>query len=395
MSVPLKGRNMDRDSFVNKYPGKLVLAETDAWAFVPDPLPPTIQIDWELATLIADATGKVAELAGIARTLPNPHLLIRPFIRREAVLSSRIEGTQASLSDLLAFEGVEQSTEARSDDIQEVFNYVDAMEYGLSTLASTPVCLRTIKEMHSILMKGTRGDGLRAGDFRTVQNYIGKPGCNIKTARYVPPPITDMMPLLNQFEKFIHQKGQLPPLVKFALVHYQFESIHPFLDGNGRVGRLLTTLLLCSEGLLPQPLLYLSAFFEHHRSDYYDLMLAVSQTGDWEEWISFFLRGIVQQSKDAVSRSTKLQDLRQTYQDRFVTARTNLLPRFIDYLFHSPFTSVGRAATHLDITPRAAQKNIDKLVEDGVLDEVTGRQRNRVFRAKEIMEILDADFNFE
>ncbi|MBU6450809.1 MAG: Fic family protein [Cyanobacteria bacterium REEB67] len=386
---------MDKANFSAKSSGRLHLAETNAWAFVPNPLPPIIQIDWELASLIADATGKVAELAGIARTLPNPHLLIKPFIRREAVLSSRIEGTQASLSDLLAFEGVEKAPDSQSADLIEVVNYVDAMEHGLSSLATTPLCLRTIKEMHSILIEGTRGDGLRTGDFRTVQNYIGQPGCTIRTARYVPPPVPEMIGLLTQLERFIHEPTNLPPLVKFALIHYQFESIHPFLDGNGRVGRLLTTLLLCSEGLLPQPLLYLSAFFEHHRREYYDLMLDVSQNGAWEEWVLFFLRGIVQQSKDAVSRSRKLQDLRQAYQDKFVTARTNLPVRFIDYLFFSPFTSVGRAAEYLEITPRAVQKNIDKLAEEGVLEEVTGRQRNRVFRASEIMSILDADFTFD
>ena len=386
---------MDKSAFSDFFPGRLVLAETDAWAFVPSDLPPQIQIDWELTSLIAEATGKVAELAGIARTLPNPHLLIRPFIRREAVLSSRIEGTQASLSDLLAFEGVEQPKDAAHNDILEVFNYVNAMEHGLESLAATPICLRTIKEMHSILMEGTRGDGLRVGDFRTVQNYIGQPGCTVQTARYVPPPIPDMKNALHQFEIFIHEPGKLPPLVKFALIHYQFETIHPFLDGNGRVGRLLTTLLLCSEGLLPQPLLYLSAFFEHHRKEYYDLMLGVSQNGAWEKWITFFLRGVVQQSKDAFTRARNLQDLRQKYQDKFVTARTNLLPRFIDYLFYSPFTSVGRAATSLEITVRAAQSNVDKLVAEGVLEEVTGKQRNRMFRASEIMNILDADIAFE
>ena len=245
---------MNKNAFVPGYPGQLILAETDAWAFVPAPLPPEIKIDWELASLIAEATGNVAALAGVARTLPNPHLLIKPFISREAVLSSRIEGTQASLSDLLAFEGAEPvgatSREAQPNEILEVLNYVNAMEHGLETLATMPVCLRTIREMHGILMDGTRGDGLRAGDFRSVQNYIGPPGCNIRTARYVPPPLTHMQECLNQFERFIHEKTNLPPLVKVALIHYQFEAIHPFLDGNGRLGRLLTTMLLCSESLL-------------------------------------------------------------------------------------------------------------------------------------------------
>jgi Fic family protein len=332
----------------------------------------------------------------MARTLPNPHLLIAPFVRREAVLSSRIEGTRASLSDLFAFEasGV---ADPRTSDVREVANYVDALGYGLKRLAELPISLRLVREMHARLMSGVfgvRGEHLTPGEFRRSQNWIGPPGCSLANATYVPPPEVEMREALDNLEKYLHTASPLPlpPLVRMALVHYQFEAIHPFLDGNGRIGRLLITLLLCAEGLLPQPLLYLSAYFERHRPDYYRLLLAVSQEGSWTEWVSFFLDGVAQQSQDAIKRSSRLLDLWHTYRDRLQSERSSPLAlRMVDELFSYPVVTLASATRLLGVTPRAAQNNIDKLVAEGILQETTGRQRNRVYAASRIIEIVEAE----
>ena len=229
----------------------------------------------------------MSELAGAARTLPNPHLLIGPFIRREAVLSGRIEGTQASLSDLFFFEA-SGAADPAVPDVREVSNYVKALEHGLARLDALPISLRLIREIHAKLMEGVRGEHLTPGEFRRSQNWIGAPGCTLMEAIFVPPPEEEMMECLGELEKYLHEPSALLPLVRLALVHYQFETIRPFLDGNGRIGRLLITLLLCAEGLLSEPLLYLSAYFERHRQDYYRCLLDVSHAGQWSHWISFF-----------------------------------------------------------------------------------------------------------
>ena len=265
--------------------GRVVRAPEGYWAFVPAPLPPALEPSWDLFSRLSDADRALSELAGRAANLPNPHLLIAPFLRREAVLSSRIEGTQASLSDLFFFEAGSPSARSATrrvpDDVQEVANYVRALEYGLKRTATLPISLRLIREIHGRLMKGVRGNHLMPGEFRRTPNWIGPAGCTLMDATYVPPPVPAMHAALDRFEKYLHQKPTLPPLVRLALVHYQFEAIHPFVDGNGRVGRLLIPLLLCHERLLPQPLLYLSAYFERHRTEYYRHLLTVSQTGSW------------------------------------------------------------------------------------------------------------------
>ncbi len=349
-----------------------------------------------MAGRLSLADRALSELAGIARTLPNPHLLIAPFVRLEAVLSSRIEGTQASLSDLFAFEasGV---ADPRTPDVKEVANYVDALEYGLKRMSELPLSLRLIREMHARLMLGVfgvRGEHLTPGEFRRSQNWIGPPGCALADATYVPPPEIEMKEALDSLEKYLHTESPLPlpPLVRMALVHYQFEAIHPFLDGNGRIGRLLITLLLCAEGLLPQPLLYLSAYFERHRPDYYRLLLAVSQEGRWTEWVSFFLDGVAQQSQDAIKRSSQLLDLWRNYRDRLQSERSSPLAlRMVDELFSYPVVTLASTSKLLGVTPRAAQNNIDKLIAEGILQETTGRQRNRVYAASRIVEIVDAE----
>jgi len=381
---------MQPSDFTEKAPGRPIKTAQDYWAFVPQPLPPALEIDWDLANTLSEADRSLSELSGVARTLPNPHLLIAPFVRREAVLSSRIEGTQAGFSDLLFFEAA-PSAKPPIEDVKEVANYVSALEHGLARLKDLPVSLRLIREMHERLMHGVRGDSMTPGEFRRSQNWIGPPGCTLADAAFVPPPVAEMTQALSDFEKYLHEPLVLPPLVRLALIHYQFEAIHPFLDGNGRIGRLLITLLLCVEGLLPQPLLYLSAFFEHHRQEYYRLLMAVSQSGSWTPWIAYFLRGIAEQSSDAVKRANLLLSLRQRYREKMQSARSSaLLLQMVDDLFSTPALDVSGASKRLNVTPRAAQLNVDKLIKSGILKEATGRRRNRIFVAAEIIDIIEA-----
>ncbi len=370
--------------------GRIAKHERGYWAFVPNPLPPELALSWELAAEISAADRELSELAGIGRTLPNPYLLIRPFMRREAVLSSRIEGTQASLSDLYYFEAAEQPPSTGSD-VREVSNYVAALEYGLQRLETLPMSLRLLREIHSRLMEGIAGEHVTPGEFRRSQNWIGPPGCLLNDATYVPPPPEELLSVLGDLEKFWHAPSPLPFVVRLALIHYQFEAIHPFLDGNGRVGRLLLTLLLCAEKRLPQPLLYLSAFFERHRDEYYRLLLAVSQRGAWLEWISFFLRGVAEQAQDGVQRSESLLRLWREYRSQFQTARSSaLLLRMIDGLFDRPYVTITQAARSLDITYRSASLSVMKLVEVGILEELPGRSYGRIFRAPRILAALES-----
>ena len=310
-------------------------------------------------------------------------------MRREAVLSSRIEGTQASLSDLFFFEASgEQNPEV--PDVHEVANYVRALEFGLQRMEKLPLSLRLIKEMHAELMKGVRGEHMTPGEFRRSQNWIGPPGCTLMDAVFVPPPVEEMKTALDAFEKYLHADSPLPPLVRLALIHYQFEAIHPFLDGNGRIGRLLMTLLLCREGILPQPLLYLSSFFEAQQQEYYRLLLDVSRSGGWNAWIHFFLVGVAEQSQDSIARTEKLLKLWTTYRKRMQKGPATAL-QLIDQLFSHPAISISQAASRLDVTFPAAQNNIERLVGEGILKEVTGHQRYRVYVAPEVLRIVEAE----
>ncbi len=371
--------------------GKLVRTPQGYRAYVPDPLEPQLELRLPMVSALSDADRALSELAGIARTLPNPHLLIGPFIRREAVLSSRIEGTQASFSDLLFFEAA-SLREDEVPDVREVANYVRALEYGLARLSELPLCLRLIREIHAKLMEGVRGQEQTPGEFRNRQNWIGRPGCSLTQAIYVPPPVEEMQEALHAFEKYLHAQSELPPLIRMALIHYQFEAIHPFLDGNGRVGRLLITLLLCAEGMLSQPLLYLSAFFERRRDEYYRYLLGVSQQGQWNEWISFFLQAVATQARDAIRRSDKLLALWRSYRSKMQAARASaLLLRLVDDLFEYPALTNPLASKRLSVTPRAAQLNINKLLDAAILKEATGRARNRVYIAPEIISIIEEE----
>lgn len=356
---------------------------------MPNPLPP--KLDWSdaLVSLTSKANLALGILSGLGETLPNPHLLIYPFIRKEAVLSSRIEGTQSSLSELLLFEATRTE---KQRDVREVQNYVHAMEYGLKRLEDLPLSLRLIREIHAILMEGVRGERATPGEFRQSQNWIGPPGCTLNDATFVPPPVAEMKEALDQLEKFLHADTQLPPLVELALVHYQFETIHPFLDGNGRIGRLLITLFLCQRSILNKPLLSLSAFFERHRQEYYDRLLEVSQRGAWRQWLEFFLQAVVEQSDDAVWRARQLLDLHRTY---YQTSLGKRLPptavELVELIFLRPVLNTRVVQEYLKVTFPAAQKAIRALIEEGILAEITGGKRNKAYAAKEILEILEEE----
>jgi Fic family protein len=388
---------MNPDRFRSSPSGKVIKVgrgEAAYWAYVPNPLPPDLEPDWELASLLSEADRALSELAGVGRTLPNPHLLIGPFVRREAVLSSRIEGTITGITDLYAFEAGQlplpglDSAPPRAD-AQEVLNYVRALEHGLERVKTLPVSLRLMRELHERLLQGVRGEHATPGEFRRSQNYIGPP-YSLTEARFVPPPVEQMEGCLDAFERYLHQPGLThPPLVRLALIHYQFEAIHPFVDGNGRIGRLLISLLLVEWGLLSLPLLYLSAYFEQHRDEYYDLPMAVSERGAWREWIRYFLLGVGEQARDAVARATRLQDLRNSWRDQLAkTSRSTLLPRLADHLFTSPVLTVAEAQEHLGASYPAAKSNIDRLVQAGILRQAGEASYGKTYLAPEILRAI-------
>ncbi len=312
---------------------------------------------------------------------------MRPFVRREAVLSSKIEGTQATLGELLASEAgavVDRSPE----DLREVSNYVVALEHGISRLKKLPICVRLIRELHEKLMAGVRGRQATPGRFRTTQNWIGRPGSTLATASFIPPPPGEVEPCLAAWEKFLHE-SDLPPLVTIALAHYQFEAIHPFLDGNGRVGRLLITLFLIERKLLPTPLLYLSAFFEAARRDYYDSLRGVSERAAWQEWLEYFLLGIARMSEDALSRATRINDIVAQWQKMLAGESTNTPLRIVELLVANPFITTTGATRQLGVAFTTAQRAIERLERNGVVQQTTDARRNRVYCARALLDILE------
>lgn len=363
-------------------------AEGGYWAFVPPPLPPRLALDLDLVRRLSAADRALGLLAGAGRTLPNPHLLARTLLRREAVLSSRIEGTRASLSDLVLFEA--GGTRDDRGDVAEVLNYVTAVGEVLDPDRRLPLSLRLLREAHRTLLTGVRGGYATPGEFRRSQNWIGPPGCLLDDAAYVPPPPERMWECLDPLEKYLHTERELPPLLAVACLHYQFEAVHPFLDGNGRVGRLLIVLLMIEWGLLPDPLLDLSAYIEPRRDEYYARLLAVSTDGDWIGWVSFFLEAVEHQSADVVARAQRLQELRDEFRGRVATARSSgLLGVLVDALFDTPAMTISRAMALLEVTHRAARLNVEKLVELGLLDEVADRRRARFFLATDVLRAVE------
>ena len=384
------GKTMEPREFTEQNRRYCIRHPGGYWAFVPPTLPPGLDLDWRLASLISEADRAVAELSGAGRLLPNPHLLIRPYLRREAVLSSMIEDTIAEVDELLLFEA-EPQTEPPRAAIREVANHVQALEVGIGKLDERPISSSLICELHRILLKSVRGgqSNRTPGEYRRSQNWIGRPGCTMNEATYVPPPPDELPRLLSDLEGYIHSDSEEPDLVKCAILHYQFEAIHPFLDGNGRIGRLLITLFLCARECLSQPLLYLSGFFEEYRDEYYRHLLAVSRESAWKDWITFFLTGVRQQARAALEDTEAILALYE--QRRHELSEAKRVPRaaagLLDAFFASPMLSIPQYCARAGESFPVVSKGIEFWQKRGLVTEITGNQRNRIFAAREISKL--------
>ena len=346
--------------------GRLVPTIEGQYAFVPDPLPPELPMSPSLVSVLDRASRAVGTLVGIGETSPNPHLLIQPFLRREAVLSSRIEGTQASLSDVFAYEA--KGDTRTGGDVAEVVNYVRALRLGIDRLGSLPISYRLINEVHERLMQGVRGENNRPGRLRDVQVWIGRPGSSIRDARFVPPPPDRLRDLLYDWERFVNEPSDMPPLVRCALMHYQIETIHPYPDGNGRIGRLLITLFLSATAVLPIPLLYMSGYFERDRQRYYDGLLDVSITGDWEPWLLYFLEGVYREAEDALERLRRVRNLQDEWRELLHSRKASASAlRLLEDLLAHPMTTVRRASELLDMSDPGARRVLDRLIDAGIV----------------------------
>ena len=370
-----------------KSPGRTIRCAEGYMAFIPNPLPPALDWTPELVAALSEADHLLGRLAGAGGRLPNPHLLIRPFIRREAVLSSHIEGTQATLGELLASEAG-AAVERSPDDLREVANYVVALEYGVGRLRKLPLSLRLTREIHQRLMKDVRGNTATPGEFRRSQNWIGPPGSTPATASYIPPPPLEMRECLGAWETFLHDRS-LPPLVQVAFAHSQFEAIHPFLDGNGRVGRLLITLFLVARDILPSPLLYLSAFFDATRRDYYDRLNGVTRKGAWADWLVYFLSGVARQSEDALGRSERMLGLLEDWRREAAGGPSKVPLQVLDFLASNPYITVKGASEKLGVAFTTAQRAIERLEKQKVLTQVGEGKRDRVYCAQALLKILE------
>ena len=378
---------MRPDAFTSTERGRVRKTPEGYWAFVPAAAPRRLSLSDEVVKLLDEATGAVHRLGGVGRLIPNPHLLIGPHLRLEAVLSSRIEGTKTDVGQLLRFEAGQVPSPDAADDATEVTNYIVAMEHGLTRVRDGfPISVRLFREMHELLLQGARGQHRRPGELRKSPVWLG--GATLDDAVFVPPPPDEMRDALSDLEKFLHETD-LPLLVQLAIAHYQFEVIHPFLDGNGRIGRLMIPLMLVLRDALPQPLLYLSAFFEQHRSEYYDHLLITSQRGDLMPWIAFFLRGVRQQARDSEERTVRLVELQHQLRNQLLDeGRPNSVIRLAEQLFATPVVTAARVEAMIDVTRPTAQAAIDALVERGDLTEITGRTRGRVYEAGAIFEAV-------
>lgn len=375
--------------------GRYMRQPTGYRAFIPAPLPPQpgLRLEGTLQATLSQANLALGRLDGSVLTLPNPDLFVFMYVRKEAVLSSQIEGTQSSLQDLLAAEAWILSPQ-RPSDVREVINYVNAMNYGLERLAILPVSVRLIREIHARLLEGVRGSRLTPGELRRSQIWIGPGGRTLNEATFVPPP-PDMVPeALSDLERFLHQQDDLPLLAKVGLAHAQFETIHPFLDGNGRVGRLLVSFLLCEHGALHKPVLYLSHYFKRHRQYYYDRLQAVRDTGDWEGWLDFFLHGVMEVSTQAAETARRILALRERLRERITETLSGAAGnglKVLEHLFCQPIISVEEVQLLIRTSYPAANQLVQRLVELGVLREMTGQARNRRFRFEEYVALFTDD----
>jgi Fic family protein len=362
-------------------------------AFLPAPLPPDppVNLGPPLRELLSEADYALGRLDGAVLTLPNPDLFVFMYVRKEAVLSSQIEGTQSSLQNLLAAEARLADPEAPAD-VAEVVNYVKAMNHGLERLAELPVSVRLIREIHGVLMQGARGGRLTPGELRTSQNWIGPSGCTLAEASFIPPPPHAVPQALSDLERFLHGKDPLPPLVQVGLAHVQFETIHPFLDGKGRIGRLLISFLLTEKKLLGRPVLYLSHHFKRYRAEYYERLQAVRDAGDFEGWLAFFLRGVAEVSREATQTAAAILRIREDYRARITEKlgrAAGNAQRVMDRLFDHPIVNVAAVRKWLDVTPAGANQIVNRLVDIGLLREITGYARNRRFRFDPYLELFE------
>lgn len=355
-------------------------------AYYPEPIPRRIDVSPANLMRLADAEAALGRLAGAGRLLTDPQVLVGPYLRREAVASTRIEGTQASLAEVYDAEAVDQPLNA---DIEEVVNYLHAMEAGLGRLQTLPVSTRLLREMHAVILAGVRGRERQPGELRSTQNWVGAPGATIETATFVPPPPDQVGPLLDDLERFVHEEPQIPPLLQSALLHYQFETIHPFLDGNGRLGRLLIVFFLVVRNRLPEPLLYLSPYFERRRDQYYAALQAVRERGDIDGWLAFFLDAVAVQSTDAVVRAERLTDLKERYRLLVRAATRGAANRLVDLAFEHPVLTANIVERRLAITRPAALAALRQLAELEILRAgPPGPRRQLRWRAQAILDVL-------
>jgi Fic family protein len=371
--------------------GRYVRQPAGYRAFLPVPLPPHPRVNMDdLWHLVSQADRALGRLDGSTESLPNPDLFVFMYVRKEAVLSSQIEGTQASLIDVLEFEA-DALTPGHPQDVEEVVNYVAAMNHGLKRLKTLPLSLRLIREIHRKLLAGVRGSERDPGEFRRSQNWIGPQGCNLQTATFVPPPPSELLHAMGALEKFLHDETPMPILVKVGLAHAQFETIHPFLDGNGRVGRLLITFLLCEKGVLQRPLLYLSHYFKQHRQEYYDRLQSIRDDGAWEAWLRFFLRGVFEVSQEATATAREIVNLRESHrrliQETFRRGGGNAL-KLLETLYASPIVSVHHVGRTIGLADANANHLVAQFEELGLLTETTGRRRNRRFAYQSYLDLL-------
>jgi len=361
-------------------------------AFIPAPLPPDppIAMDDELQTLLSAADRALGRLDGSVQTLPDSDLFVLMYVRKEAVLSSQIEGTQSSLNDLLRAEARIYDPD-RPADVQEVSNYVAALHYGLERLDDLPISVRLIREIHERLLRGVRGAHLQPGELRKSQNWIGPAGATLNEATFIPPPPHEVPQALSDLEHFMHAKDLMPALIRIGLTHAQFETIHPFLDGNGRVGRLLITLLLCEQGTLLSPVLYLSHYFKANRAEYYEHLQDIRKDGGWEAWLKFFLRGVADVSREATHTARAIVSLRETDRDKIIYELGRVAGNALkvhELLFRFPLVSVNSVADMLEVSFTSANRLVERLVDIGVLVEATGNARNRVFQYQNYINIF-------
>lgn len=379
---------MDPESFTERRTGQLVPIVEGGVAFVPSELPVGQSVlTPDVVLALADALTEVGRLDGLSATLPQPEILIAPFLKKEAELSSRIEGTQTTFAEYVLFEAADDGIPGT--DMREVSNYVTALRYALARAREVPIGKTLICETQKILLMGTTEEA-RSGSFRDQQVHIGPRGLSLNEARYVPPPAYHVAALFENLVRYMQEGERIPLLVRLAIIHYQFEVIHPFFDGNGRLGRLLIPLLLVKESVIRSPMLYLSGFLERRRVQYNDLMFAVSSEGRWSEWIAFFLRGVATQARDALARVAELNNLRVRYWGQASKARSaGALQRLIDHLFSSPIISVAQARRLLGQSQQTSSTNVQKLVEYGIIQPYATRSRSQFYVAREIMTVVD------